>query len=258
MSLYNTWKEYSDMPEDLLIDLNNMDQEMIDDAFFGNLEFGTGGLRGLLGAGTNRLNIFTIQRVTLGLAKYLVKKYEGQDITVAIGYDSRHKSVEFSECAAQVLATFGIKTLIYDDVKPTPMLSYLVRNRKCQAGIMITASHNPKEYNGYKVYNEDGAQLDLEQSDEVIKLVNEVENTFNTEFLKDYKDYVEYINEDFDEELNPSSLIIKNDNTLTYVVKKGDTLYQIAKKHATTVEEIQLLNKLTTTTIQINQILKIK
>ncbi|MGL5021608.1 MAG: phospho-sugar mutase, partial [Mycoplasmatales bacterium] len=187
--IYNKWLDESKMPQNMLDELRAMNEVQKQEAFGSDLEFGTGGLRGLLGAGTNRLNIFTIQKSTLGLAKYLKKKFGDENIAVAIAYDSRHMSVEFSKESARVLATFGIKSYIYDDVKPTPMLSYLVRNKKCEAGIMITASHNPKEYNGFKVYNPQGAQLNLDEADEVIAHINGVKDIFIEEFITDYHEY---------------------------------------------------------------------
>ncbi len=193
------WEKCETLNEELKQELVNMADEERKDAFSQDLEFGTAGMRGLLGAGTNRLNIYTVRKATLGLAKYLKENYSDENLSVAIGYDSRHKSVEFSEECARVLATYGIKTIIFDRVKPTPVLSFLVREMNCQAGIMITASHNPKEYNGYKVYNETGAQLNLEQADKLISEVNAVEDILNEEFLSDYKDYVTYLGEEFDD-----------------------------------------------------------
>jgi phosphoglucomutase len=195
---YEQWLSNSNMPENLKEEMLKMSENDIQESFGSDLEFGTGGLRGLLGAGTNRLNIFTIQKTTLGLAKYLKDNFDGE-IAVAIAYDSRHMSYEFSEVAANVLATYGIKSYIYNDVKPTPMLSYLVREKKCMAGIMITASHNPKEYNGYKVYNPQGAQLNLEEADIVINYINNIEDIFKEEFVDNYDNYVTYIGEEFDE-----------------------------------------------------------
>ncbi len=197
--MYKQWEECKTLNAELKQELSEMSAAQKEDAFSQNLEFGTAGMRGLLGAGTNRLNIYTIRKATLGLAKYLKANYQDENIKVAIGYDSRYKSVEFSEECARVLATYGIETLIFDRVKPTPMLSFLVREMKCHAGIMITASHNPKEYNGYKVYNETGAQLNLGQADQLISLVNAVDDILNEEFVADYKEFVTYIGEDFDD-----------------------------------------------------------
>lgn len=133
--------------------------EAVRDAFYTTLSFGTGGMRGIMGAGTNRMNRYTIQRATQGLASYLKKQFPGQPIRVFIGYDSRHHSEEFALESARVLAGNGITALLCSEIRPTPFVSYGVRHGSCQAGIMITASHNPKEYNGYKVYWSDGAQV---------------------------------------------------------------------------------------------------
>ncbi len=193
------WLEKENLNEELRKELETMDQNQLEEAFAGELTFGTAGIRGIMGAGTNRLNIHVIQKVTLGLAKNLINLYPDQEIKVAIGYDSRYKSREFSEEAARVLATYGIKTVMYDRVKPTPMLSFLVRYFKCQAGIMITASHNPKEYNGYKVYNETGAQLNLEQADVLSKEIAKIDDIFAETFIEEYQNFVTYIEPEFDE-----------------------------------------------------------
>lgn len=199
-SKYNEWLNAPVMPNYLLDELKNMDASQKEEAFFCDLEFGTGGMRGLLGAGTNRLNIFVIQKATLGLAKYLKNKHGNEEtLKVAITSDSRHFSKEFITTTAQVLATFGIETLIYSDIRPTPMLSFLVREEKCHAGIMITASHNPKEYNGYKVYDNTGAQFNLVESEKLISIINSVENTFNEEFASEFDEFITYVDEDFDE-----------------------------------------------------------
>lgn len=193
------WLTNSNLDADLRKELNEMTEGEKVEAFSKNLEFGTAGMRGLLGAGTNRLNIYTVQKATLGLAKYLKRHYSSNEkISVAIGYDSRHKSYEFSQECARVLATYGIYTYIFDEVKPTPLLSYLVRRKQCQAGIMITASHNPKEYNGYKVYNDSGAQLNLEEGAELIELVNSVDDIFAEKFIEDYESYITYVDPSFD------------------------------------------------------------
>lgn len=130
----------------------------IKDRFYRELEFGTGGLRGVIAAGSNRMNIYTVRKATQGLANYLKNKYE-KDISVAIAYDSRIMSKEFAKTTAEVLSANNISVNIFSSLRPTPMLSYSVRYLKCKAGICITASHNPKEYNGYKVYGEDGGQI---------------------------------------------------------------------------------------------------
>ena len=143
----------------------------IEEAFFRSLEFGTGGLRGIIGAGSNRMNIYTVKRATLGLAKYMLEKKLSP--AVAIGYDTRNKSREFAECAATVFESLGIKSYIFAKPYPTPLLSYATRELHCGAGIMITASHNPKEYNGYKVYGADGAQITDVAAGAILAEINE-------------------------------------------------------------------------------------
>ena len=133
-------------------------EKEIEDRFYTELEFGTAGLRGVIGAGVNRMNVYTVRKATQGLANYILK-VGGQDKGVAIAFDSRRMSTEFADVAALCLAANGIKAYVFDALRPTPELSFAVRNLKCIAGINITASHNPPEYNGYKVYWEDGAQI---------------------------------------------------------------------------------------------------
>ena len=151
------------------------DNKEIEDRFYKELEFGTAGLRGVIGAGTNRMNIYTVGKATQGLANYIIKQH-GEERGVAISYDSRHMSPEFSKEAALILNANGIKTYLFDALRPVPELSFAVRELKCIAGIMITASHNPPKYNGYKVYWEDGAQIVPPVDKEIIEEVNKVED----------------------------------------------------------------------------------
>ena len=157
---YSRWLNSSRVDEATKEVLRKMDQKEIDDAFFKDVEFGTAGMRGVLGPGTNRLNDFTVKKATVAFGKYLLEifpnaKKEG----VVISHDNRHMSREFTLLSAQVLNDLGIKTYIFDSLRPTPELSFAVRYLKACGGIMITASHNPKQYNGYKVYDETGCQL---------------------------------------------------------------------------------------------------
>lgn len=154
------------------------DEKEIEDRFYKNLEFGTGGLRGVIGAGTNRINKYTVRRATYGLANYIIKNYgkEGKTKGVVIAYDSRYKSEEFSTEAAKTLAACGIKAYIFDSLRPTPQLSFAVRHLGCVGGIVITASHNPPEYNGYKVYWTDGGQVCPDIAKEIITEVNKIED----------------------------------------------------------------------------------
>ena len=179
LELYQKWVEFADLDGELRAELESIrgDEEAIQDRFYKSLEFGTGGMRGVIGAGTNRLNIYTVRKATEGLARYLVKqgprvKAEG----VAIAYDCRHKSPEFADEAALVLARHGIKAYVFDDLRPTPELSFAVRELQAAAGIVITASHNPPEYNGYKVYGPDGGQVVGSVADAIIREVEQVSN----------------------------------------------------------------------------------
>lgn len=188
--LYSLWCEKAVDDPDLkqeLISVAN-DAEGINDRFYRNLEFGTGGLRGVIGAGTNRMNIYTVRRATQGFADYINEAFESP--SVAIAYDSRIKSDTFAKAAAGVFAANGIHVYIYSELMPTPMLSFAVRELECQAGVMVTASHNPSKYNGYKAYGADGCQLNLTDAEAVIKKVNAL----------DMFDGVKYIN--FDEAVN--------------------------------------------------------
>ncbi len=156
--------------------IENDDKE-IQERFYKDLEFGTGGLRGIIGAGTNRMNKYTVSKATQGLANYILKQgEEGKKMGVAISYDSRHMSPEFAEQAALVLNGNGIKAYVFDELRPTPELSFAVRHLGCIAGIMVTASHNPPEYNGYKAYWSDGGQVPYPRDEEIITEVNKIES----------------------------------------------------------------------------------
>ncbi|MGN0692312.1 MAG: phospho-sugar mutase [Oscillospiraceae bacterium] len=173
--LYALWCEKAVDDPDLQTELKSIadDDEAIKDRFYRDLEFGTGGLRGVIGAGSYRMNIYTVRRATQGLADYVKESFTAP--SVAIAYDSRIKSDVFAKEAAAVLAANGIKVYIYNELMPTPMLSYAVRYHKCSAGIVITASHNPAKYNGYKVYGPDGCQLTLGAAEIVLKNINSVD-----------------------------------------------------------------------------------
>lgn len=175
MELYNLWCENAKEDADLQTELADIkdDNDAINDRFYRDLEFGTGGLRGVIGAGTNRMNIYTVRRATQGFADYLNQEY--QNPSVAISFDSRIKSDVFSKAAAEVLAANGIKVHIYKDLMPTPCLSFAVRALNCQGGIMVTASHNPAKYNGYKVYGEDGCQITLRGAEIILEKINSLD-----------------------------------------------------------------------------------
>ena len=200
MELYKLWCEKAVDDPDLQTELKSIegDEAAIQDRFYRDLEFGTGGLRGVIGAGAYRLNVYTIRRATQGLADYVNGAFENG--SVAIAYDSRIKSDKFAKEAAAVLAANGIKVYIYSELMPTPMLSWAVRELKCQAGIVITASHNPAKYNGYKVYGEDGCQITLDVANTVIGKINAVE-MFGGAKVVDFEDgiksgKIEYIKQD--------------------------------------------------------------
>ena len=172
---YDRWINEPSLKEEdrkQLLDIKD-DEKAINDAFYTNLAFGTAGLRGILGVGTNKMNIYTVKKATQGLANYLNKSFKNP--SVAISYDSRHFSKEFANISAKVLSSNGIRVYLYDVLKPTPVLSFTVRYLKCQAGIMITASHNPAQYNGYKVYDENGCQLTDKFADLVSKEINDLD-----------------------------------------------------------------------------------
>ena len=162
--------------------ISDNDKE-IEDRFYKELEFGTGGLRGVIGAGTNRMNIYTVRKATQGLANYIVSK-GGQDKGVAIAYDSRRFSPEFADEAALCLAANGIKAYVFDELRPTPELSFALRTLGCISGIVVTASHNPPEYNGYKVYWEDGAQVSVPMDGEIIAEVKKVTDYHDVKTMK--------------------------------------------------------------------------
>ncbi|MFR4986718.1 MAG: phospho-sugar mutase [Lachnospirales bacterium] len=177
--LYENWlsDDYFDVKtKEELINIKD-DEKEIEDRFYKDLEFGTGGLRGIIGAGTNRVNIYTISKATQGLADYILDQKEyTKEKGVAIGYDSRFMSQEFAEITALVLNGNGIKTYLFDELRPTPMVSFAIRELGCIAGVVITASHNPPEYNGYKIYGEDGGQVPFPKDTEIIAYVNDVKD----------------------------------------------------------------------------------
>ena len=200
MELYSLWCENAKADPDLVTELESIknDNEAINDRFYRDLEFGTGGLRGVIGAGTNRMNIYTVRRATQGFADYLNQEYENP--AVAVSYDSRIKSDVFSKAAAEVLAANGIKVHIYTELMPTPCLSFAVRALNCQGGIMVTASHNPAKYNGYKVYGDDGCQITLRGAEIILEKINSLD-IFNDVKSADFdeevaKGNIQYIGND--------------------------------------------------------------
>ncbi|CAM1659179.1 Phosphoglucomutase [Streptococcus oralis] len=179
---YQKWVDFADLPDYLRQDLENMDEKTKEDAFYTNLEFGTAGMRGLIGAGTNRINIYVVRQATEGLARLIESKGGNEkERGVAIAYDSRHFSPEFAFESAAVLAKHGIKSYVFESLRPTPELSFAVRHLNCFAGIMITASHNPAPFNGYKVYGEDGGQMPPHDADALTTYIRGIENPFAVE-----------------------------------------------------------------------------
>lgn len=235
-----------------LIDEKN--EKELTDAFYRDLEFGTGGLRGIMGVGTNRMNKYTVGKATQGLANYILKQKEenGENFKVAIGYDSRNNSDIFSKTAAEILSSNGIKVYLYDDIHPISLLSYAVRNLGCIAGIVVTASHNPKEYNGYKVYWKDGAQVipphDKNIIDEVLKVSpEEVKMGDNSKVSFIGKDIEEkYMNDLMNYLVNPDIIKKHHDIKIVYtpIHGSGYKMVPMALRRAgftniTTLETVQ-------------------
>lgn len=189
---YNQWLDFAD--DDTKAELEALtDEKEIEDRFYKDLAFGTGGLRGVMGAGSNRMNKYTVGKATLGLARYLKSKSSG-DISVAIAYDTRNNSQYFAKTAAGVFASQGIKVFIYEMVVPVPVLSFTTHYLNCTAGVMLTASHNPKEYNGYKVYDSKGCQFCTEDAKNAIGFINDITDYASIPFV-DESDLITYIGE---------------------------------------------------------------
>lgn len=178
--IYNEWMESSYFDEDIKDELKGIadDENEIKERFYKSLEFGTAGMRGIIGAGTNRMNVYTVRKATRGVCRYIERKFgeEGKSRGVVIAHDSRRMSREFCEEAAATLAAYGVKAFVFDSLRATPMLSFAIRHLNCQMGIVITASHNPKEYNGYKVYGNYGGQICVDEANEIIDEVNSIES----------------------------------------------------------------------------------
>ena len=189
---FNQWIDFADA--DTKAELQAItDEKEIEDRFYKDLAFGTGGLRGVMGAGSNRMNKYTVGKATLGLARYLKSKNDGE-ISVAIAYDTRNNSQLFAKTAAGVFASQGIKSYIYEIVVPVPVLSFTTHYLGCTAGVMLTASHNPKEYNGYKVYDAKGCQFCTEDAENAISFINEIDDYSSIEFLEE-SELITYIGE---------------------------------------------------------------
>lgn len=197
-NLYELWEEKTADNAELSADLSGLSEEEIFDRFYRELDFGTAGLRGVLGAGTNRMNVYTVARASHGVAKYILESGARKRFSIAIAYDSRNNSELFAKVSAAVYAGAGIKVFLYPELMPTPALSYAVRNLHCDAGVVITASHNPAKYNGYKVYGSDGCQITEVAADKILGKINETpyfEEFPNFDTLLEKGD-IEYISED--------------------------------------------------------------
>lgn len=184
-AIFKSWLENEYFDKETRDELNKIkdNPKEIEERFYKDLEFGTGGLRGIIGAGTNRMNIYTVRKASQGLADY-INSLGAADKGIVIAYDSRYKSPEFSLEAAKIFAGNGIKAYLFDELRPTPELSFAVRYLNAAAGIVVTASHNPKEYNGYKVYGEDGGQLPIEASNEVISFISKIEDITTVKLME--------------------------------------------------------------------------
>lgn len=221
MKIYNRWKKCATEDPEIAQELKEMEDkpELIRDAFYKDLEFGTGGLRGVLGAGTNRMNIYTIRKVSQGLCNYICYNYENDEKSIAISYDSRKNSELFAKKASEIFAANGVKVYLYKELMPTPLLSWAVRYLHTKAGIMITASHNPSKYNGYKVYGSDGCQITEKAAKHITREIETIE-PFEYTFYRPFDDLlkkglIEYISDDvvtaFIERVKKESLLSKDD-----------------------------------------------
>lgn len=213
---YSRWSKLAIADPDLSVELNSMNEEQIEDAFYRDLEFGTGGLRGTIGAGTNRMNVYTVARASQGLSNYLNKKYDNP--SVAIGYDSRIKSDLFAKVASTVFVLNGIQVNIWPQLSPVPTVSFATRYLHTSAGIMITASHNPAKYNGYKVYGDDGCQITTETAAEILKEIEAI-------------DYFDVKMGDFNADLEAGKVKYISDEVLTAFIEE-------VKKQSVVTEDI--------------------
>ncbi|MDD3015555.1 MAG: phospho-sugar mutase [Lactococcus chungangensis] len=195
---YQKWADFSELPDYLKNELAAMDEHTKEDAFYTSLEFGTAGQRGLIGVGTNRMNIYTVRQTTEGLARLMDSKGDFKKRGVAIAYDSRHFSREFAFDAARILALHDIPSYVFESLRPTPELSFAIRELNTLTGIMITASHNPAPYNGYKVYGEDGGQMPPEDADQLTAYINEIEDIFHIELADENSKLITIIGDNID------------------------------------------------------------
>ncbi|UUV99216.1 phospho-sugar mutase [Vagococcus luciliae] len=227
---YSTWKQFRELETTLKDNLNQLEknENELQEAFYAPLEFGTAGMRGILGAGINRMNIYTVRQAANGLALFIGTVGEDAKTRgVAIAYDSRHQSPEFAMESAKTLASHGIKSYVFDSLRPTPELSFAVRHFGCVAGIMITASHNPANYNGFKVYGEDGAQMPPQDADKVTEFVSSVENPLEIEIIDDSQsdDFITIIGKEVDDSYLKDILTVTIDDEL--IKRSGSKLNMV-------------------------------
>ena len=223
--LFTHWQQQT-LPDYLKQELTSIiaDEKAIEDRFYQYVSFGTGGMRGLLGAGTNRMNIYTIRRVAEGLARYVASNGEAaKNRGVVIAYDTRHFSYEFAVETARVLGVHNIKAYVYKEARPTPQLSYTVRELNAFAGVVITASHNPKQYNGFKVYSEDGAQLVPTGANAIIQHMDEIEDIFNIAVSEvtqlEETGLLKWILTELDDKFMAQLLTLKDNEAIDYNMK---------------------------------------
>ncbi|MEE1182866.1 MAG: phospho-sugar mutase, partial [Paludibacteraceae bacterium] len=209
--------------------MDNADTTELIESFYKDLEFGTGGLRGIMGVGSNRMNIYTVGSATQGLSNYLKKEFAGQSISVVVGHDCRNNSRLFAETAANIFSANGIKVYLFEDLRPTPEISFAIRHLGCQSGIVVTASHNPKEYNGYKAYWADGAQVIAPHDTNIISEVNKIKSVDDVKFTGN-PELIEIIGENVDSvflekisklTLSPDSIRRNKDMKIVYTPIHG-------------------------------------
>ena len=206
----------------------------LEDSFYKNLEFGTGGMRGIMGIGTNRINKYTLGKNTQGLSNYLKKCFPNEEIKVAIAYDCRHNSNTLAKVVADVFSANGIKVYLFSDMRPTPELSFAVRYLQCHTGIVLTASHNPPEYNGYKVYWQDGGQIVPPQDGEIIKEIESLE--YSDVDFKANESLIEYIDTAIDEAFRDSTIANASFNTSKSAKENLKIVY--TSLHGTSIKAI--------------------
>ena len=232
----NIWltPTFDSKTQDAIKELMTFSPKELEDSFYKNLEFGTGGMRGIMGVGTNRINQYTLGKNTQGLSDYLHKSFPNQEIKVAIAYDCRHNSDTLAKVVANVFSANGIKVFLFSDMRPTPELSFAVKHLGCKAGIVLTASHNPPEYNGYKVYWEDGGQLVPPQDNEIIQVIDAL--NYDQIKFEANENLIEYIDVKVDEAFINST--IENASFNTSAIAKENLKIVFTSLHGTSIKLI--------------------